>query len=195
MDTVERHVRRRHSTAEKPVESVDIRTTWPVTRRRPCARNFSRRRRRSSSPDELPRARAASLASDVARAACAASSWSVCAPPAGSGTIASMTPSSRQCAASGLERGGGLPRLARVAPEDRGAALGRDHRVDRVLLHQHAVGERDRDRAAGAALADDARDRRHARAAPSAPASGRSRRPGRAARRPRPGRRRACRRA
>ena len=38
---------------------------------------------------------------------------------------------------------------------------GRDHRVDRVLLHQHAVGDGDRDRAPRAALADDAGDRRH----------------------------------
>src|SRR5207302_10010958 len=43
-------------------------------------------------------------------------------------------------------------------------ALGRDHRVDRVLLHQHAVGDGDRDGAARAALADDARDRRHGQA-------------------------------
>ena len=105
------------------------------------------------------------------------------------------TPSSRQCAASGLNAAAAFLRLARVAPEDRGAALGRDDRVDRVLLHQHAVGDGDRDRAARAALADDARDGRHAQAQPSRPASGRSRRPARAARRRRPGRRPACRRA
>ena len=57
-----------------------------------------------------------------------------------------------------LERGGRLLRLAGVAPEDRGAALGRDDGVDGVLLHQHAVGDRDRDGAAGAALADHAGD-------------------------------------
>src|SRR3954452_25511175 len=39
----------------------------------------------------------------------------------------------------GLERGGGLLRLAGVPPEDRGAPFGGDHGVDRVLLHQHAV--------------------------------------------------------
>ena len=38
---------------------------------------------------------------------------------------------------------------------------GRDHGVDRVLLHQYAVGDRDRDSAAGAALADDAGDGRN----------------------------------
>ena len=60
-----------------------------------------------------------------------------------------------------LERRGGLARLAGVAPEDRRAALRRDDRVDGVLLHQHAVGERDRDGAPGSALADDAGDGRH----------------------------------
>src|SRR5262249_29044000 len=61
----------------------------------------------------------------------------------------------------GLERRGGLLGFGRIAPEDRGAALGRDHRVDRVLLHQHTIGDGDRDGASGAALADDAgHDRR-----------------------------------
>src|SRR5947207_3316853 len=46
----------------------------------------------------------------------------------------------------GLERGGRLPSLPRIAPEDRRATLGRDHGVDRVLLHQHAIGERRRNR-------------------------------------------------
>src|SRR5215217_405488 len=48
----------------------------------------------------------------------------------------------------GLERLRGLARLRRVAPEDRSAALRRDHGVDRVLLHQHPVGGGDRNRAA-----------------------------------------------
>ena len=62
----------------------------------------------------------------------------------------------------GLERRGRLLGLARVAPEDRRAALRRDDRVHRILLHQHPVGERRGDRAAGTALADDAGDGRHA---------------------------------
>ena len=78
------------------------------------------------------------------------------------GRCASMTPSSRQWAGIRLERRGGLLRLAGVAPEDRRAALGRDDGVDRVLLHEHAVGNGDRDRAARAALADDAGDARDA---------------------------------
>ena len=49
----------------------------------------------------------------------------------------------------------------RVLPEDRRAALGRDHRVDGVLQHEHAVGDADGERAAGAALADDDGDDRH----------------------------------
>ena len=64
----------------------------------------------------------------------------------------------------GLERRRGLLRLTRVAPEDRGATFRGDHRVDGVLLHQHAVGDRDRNGAAGAALADDAGDGRHRQA-------------------------------
>ena len=56
-----------------------------------------------------------------------------------------------------LERGRRLAALVHVAPEDRRAALRRDHRVDRVLEHQHAIGDADRERAAGAALADHAR--------------------------------------
>src|SRR5579884_44170 len=60
-----------------------------------------------------------------------------------------------------LERRGRLLRLRGVAPEDRGAALRSDHGVDGVLLHQDAIRNGDRHRAAGAALADDARDRRH----------------------------------
>ena len=48
--------------------------------------------------------------------------------------------------------------LARVLPENRGAALGRDDGIDGVLEHQHAIGEPDRERAARAAFADDRRD-------------------------------------
>src|SRR5712671_2412907 len=47
--------------------------------------------------------------------------------------------------------GGPLP-LARVLPEDGGAAFGGDDRVHRVLEHQHAVGETDGERAARASL-------------------------------------------
>ena len=74
----------------------------------------------------------------------------------------SITPSSRQCAASGLNAAAAL--RPRPASRQRIAAhpSGRDHRVDRVLLHEDAVGDRDRDRAARAALADHARDGRHA---------------------------------
>ena len=61
-----------------------------------------------------------------------------------------------------LEGGSSLPSLAGVAPEDGRASLRRDDRVDRVLLHQHSVGQRRRDRTAGAALADHARHDRDA---------------------------------
>ena len=56
---------------------------------------------------------------------------------------------------------GGVGRALGGLPEDRGAALGRDHRVDRVLQHQHLVADADRQRAARAALADDGDDDRH----------------------------------
>ena len=62
---------------------------------------------------------------------------------------------------------GDAQRLGRVGrplgrlPQDRRAALGRDHRVDRVLQHQHLVGHADGQRAARAALADDGGDDRH----------------------------------
>ena len=52
-------------------------------------------------------------------------------------------------------------RLVAAAPQDRGAALGRDHRVDRVLEHQDTVGGRQGDRPARAALADDGGDDGH----------------------------------
>ena len=49
-------------------------------------------------------------------------------------------------------------RLCGVAPQDRRCALRRNHAVDGVLQHQHAVGGRNRDGAARAAFADDRRD-------------------------------------
>src|SRR5208282_3775213 len=51
--------------------------------------------------------------------------------------------------------------LSRLAPQNRRAALRRDHRVARVLLHQHHVTDSDRERATGAAFADNATDDRH----------------------------------
>jgi hypothetical protein len=56
---------------------------------------------------------------------------------------------------------GGLGGPAGVAPQDGRAALGRDHRVDRVLEHEHAVAHADGQRAAAAPLARDHRDDRH----------------------------------
>src|SRR5438067_1810177 len=66
--------------------------------------------------------------------------------------------------AHGLRR---LRRLGGITPEDRRAALGRDHGVDGVLEHQHAVAHADGQGAAAAALArhhghDRGRQRRHA---------------------------------
>lgn len=47
------------------------------------------------------------------------------------------------------------------APEDRGTAFGRNHGIDGMLQHHHAVGGGDGDRAARAAFADDDRYQRH----------------------------------
>ena len=60
-----------------------------------------------------------------------------------------------------LHRFRGFGSLVGGAPQDRRAAFGRDHRIDRMLEHQHPVGRSDRDRAARSALADDHRDHRH----------------------------------
>src|SRR2546425_4227356 len=53
-------------------------------------------------------------------------------------------PELQQVLGGDLERLGGPLPLARVLPEDRGAAFGGDDRVHRVLEHQHAVGLADR---------------------------------------------------
>ena len=91
----------------------------------------------------------------------AASSRLVWAPPMGSRTISSMMPLREQIGRRQLQRGGGLDLLPRVAPENRGAAFGRDDAVDRVLLHQDAIADRDAQRAAAAPLAGDDDDDRH----------------------------------
>src|SRR6202040_1617489 len=52
----------------------------------------------------------------------------------------------------------GVLGLGGIAPKNRGGAFGRDHAVDGVLQHDHAIGGGDGDGAAGAAFAD---DRRH----------------------------------
>ncbi len=61
-----------------------------------------------------------------------------------------------------LHRLGGLLGVGVGAPQDRGAAFRRDHRVDRVLQHVDAVGRGDGERTARAALADHHADQRHA---------------------------------
>ncbi|CUJ22821.1 Uncharacterised protein [Achromobacter sp. 2789STDY5608633] len=59
------------------------------------------------------------------------------------------------------QRLGGLGRLVGAAPQDRGAAFGRDHRVGGVLQHQHRVAHGDRQRAARTAFTDDGDDHGH----------------------------------
>src|SRR6266852_3326759 len=61
-----------------------------------------------------------------------------------------------------LERLGGPLPLARILPEDGGAALGGDDGVPGVLEHQYPVGESDGEGAARAALADDGGNDRRA---------------------------------
>ena len=60
----------------------------------------------------------------------AGSRW---APPSGSGTTSSTTLEAQEVLAREPEGPGGLGGLVAALPEDRGAALGRDHRVVRVL--------------------------------------------------------------
>ncbi len=74
-------------------------------------------------------------------------------------------------AAQAFHFGGGVLQRARsvllarcVLPHDGGAALRRDYGVDRVLEHQHAVGDCQRKRSAGAAFTGDGSDGRHAEA-------------------------------
>ena len=64
------------------------------------ARNLLRRWRLRSAGSSGSISASEALSDSVSSTA--AASWSVCAPPAGSATMASMTPSSRQWRASGL---------------------------------------------------------------------------------------------
>ena len=57
-----------------------------------------------------------------------------------------------------FESGGGLLFFAGVLPHDGGAALGRDDGVDGVFEHEDAVGDRERQRSAGAAFAGNGGD-------------------------------------
>ena len=82
---------------------------------------------------------------------------SVCAPPAGSGTTPSMIAEAEQVRRGQAQRLGRAGRLGGVLEEDRRAALRADHRVVRVLQHQHAVADGQGERAAAAALAGDDR--------------------------------------
>ena len=63
----------------------------------------------------------------------------------------------RRCDAKRL---GGVLGMIAAAPQDRGAALGRDHRIDGMFEHHHTVAGGKRDGAAGPALADDAGNHR-----------------------------------
>ena len=55
---------------------------------------------------------------------------------------------------------GGLVRLRNLTVEAQGRVFGRDHLVDGVLQHEHAVGYTHRDGGLGGALARDDRERR-----------------------------------
>lgn len=56
-------------------------------------------------------------------------------------------------------RFGGVGRVLGAALQHRRASQRRNHLIDRMFEHQHAVGSGNRDRAARSALADDDRDR------------------------------------
>ena len=71
-----------------------------------------------------------------------------------------MTPSSSRAPAVSLRASAASGAFSRVAPEDRGAALRGDDRVDRVGEHQVDVADADAEGAAAAAFAGDDRDDR-----------------------------------
>lgn len=56
-----------------------------------------------------------------------------------------------------------IGRLVGALPQDGGTTFGRNHRISRVLQHQHLIADRDRQRATGAAFTDDGADDGHAR--------------------------------
>ena len=112
-------------------------------------------RRRSPSP--RPRsARAPARTSNIADAW----SWFVWAPPTGSGTISSMTPNRSRSGAVSFSASRRFDLAIRVAPEDRGAPFRRNHAVDRELVHQDAIANRQAQRPAAATLAVDGDDDR-----------------------------------
>jgi len=139
---------------------------WSTKRRsaeHAIARNFRVAR---VPPARTARGRRAPRAHDgsASRRPFAAVSGSRCAPPPGSGTTSSTTPNDCASVRQHAQRLRGLGSARAVTPEDRRAALRRDHRVRRVLHHEDAVGDAERERPAGSALADH-RPRRSARAA------------------------------
>ncbi len=158
----------------------------------PIARNLRRRSSRRRAPSCPSSGRSASsTASPSARDRLVRRR---CAPPSGSATMRSMTPSrSRSCAVSRRASAASWA-CAGVAPQDRGAAFRRDHRIDRVLQHQHGIAGGERDRAARAAFADDRGDERHPRGRGRSRSRARSPRSGRAPRHRCRDRRRRCRR-
>ena len=118
-------------TGEKPVEDVETRFAQART---PIERNF-RRRLRGGRLGECCQARREHRRGPR-RATVADSSWLTWAPPTGSGTIPSMTPSSRQCARR-LQRSAAFcglpasPRGSRRSPRARSPSRSRTQHQDR----------------------------------------------------------------
>ena len=101
---------------------------------------------RTGAPGAPPRASPSTATSArpiAASSSAAASAGSWWAPPSGSGTISSTMPAVEQVRRGQLQRRGGFDLAVRVAPENRGAAFRRDDAVDRELLNEHAVADRD----------------------------------------------------
>ena len=126
----------------------------------PMSRNLRRRALRiSAGLRPSSSARSSAIAAPTRAMVSGLSRW---APPRGLGDDAVDDAEGEQVLGGQAQSLGGLLHLLGVLPEDRGAALGRDHRVDRMLEHGDAVGGGEGDGAAGAALADDDGDERHA---------------------------------
>ena len=126
----------------------------------PMARNLARRWARSSSGPSLPQP----SSSSIDRALQSADRRFGIAMRAAKrlGDDAVDDAERLQVGGRDLHRFGRIGRLVGRPPQDRRAAFRRNHRIDRMLEHQHAVGGGDGDCAARAALTDDRGDHRHA---------------------------------
>ena len=94
----------------------------------------------------------------------AAAAWSTWAPPSGSGIIPSISLSIKEIGRGDFQRVRGYFGFRGIPPHDRSASLRRNHRINGIFEHQHAVANGDCQRAARSPLARDRDDDRHGQA-------------------------------